>query len=428
MYHNDPNSDISPKGTGAQSSGGDGIIDFSTAKRLKSSGMTCDAYVTRYLLRNVFVKRIKEEKRNDNVICAAFAKEAELGFSLDHKALPRYIFRGNDYIVMDFVDGQTLSSMIAESDPWLENPENIRQMLTVLIDVIDYLHRHNVIHCDVKCDNVMITRDTRNVMLIDLGEAYTFALDNTAGNPEVYGLDKENNLGNPDIDFRGLGKIIDRLQSAGYPVEKFKRFRELCDKPDVTPTELLAAIKVRDNKKWLWVAIGLVLLSVVGVLLLTNRTETVGETSQPTAPTVRDTVVVVQQPAALPESDTIKEVKATKPKAPDYKSIINKESARYFVKLVAEIDSIELLDLGKMPDRELTDCLYHLTQTEYDCMMNAYQTFETRFPNIGPVDVQLAVANSPGCTKALRRHSAIAKRIADIVRSRHPELEDLYNN
>lgn len=425
MYHNDPNSDISPKGSGIQSSANDGFIDFAKAKRLKTGGMTCDAYVTRYLQRNVFVKKIKDEKRNDLIIRAAFAKEAELGFNLEHKALPKYRFFGGDYIVMDFVNGQTLSSMIAESDPWLDNPENIRRMLTVLVDVIDYLHQNNVIHCDVKCDNVMVTRDTHNVMLIDLGEAYTFALDNTSGNPEVYGLDKDSDLGNPDLDFRGLGKIIDRLQSAGYPLEMFRRFREMCDKPDVTPAELLDAIRVRNNKKWIWVAVaGLILLTVIVVLVLTNRTETAIETSRPTEPAAqRDTVVVVQPPTDAPPSNPTKEVDTPAPIKSDYKSVINRESAQYFRKQHEIIDSGEaLLASGKATDDELNNLSLSLSNAWSECYGTACRVFKMRFPDVAPVDIELAVASSPGYTNANNRMSALIKKQMQEKIRRDPEL------
>jgi len=180
-------------------------VDFSRARMLPNTGATCDVYEYRYGSKRFLIKRIKEEHDGKSVILEAFRKEYEIGVTLDHRALPTYRFITDDYIVMDYVDGKTLAAMIRDRDPWLDETANVRRMLTQLTEVIDYLHQKNVVHCDVKCDNVMITSGTRNVVLIDLGEAYTYALDRFAGDPRLYGLDLHEDMGSPDIDFHGVG-------------------------------------------------------------------------------------------------------------------------------------------------------------------------------------------------------------------------------
>lgn len=188
-------------------------VDFSRARMLPNTGATCDVYEYRYGSKRFLIKRIKEEHDGKSVILEAFRKEYEIGVTLDHRALPTYRFITDDYIVMDYVDGKTLAAMIRDRDPWLEETANVRRMLTQLTEVIDYLHQKNVVHCDIRCDNVMITSGTRNVVLIDLGEAYTYALDRFAGDPRVYGLDLHEDMGSPDIDFHGVGMVVDRLKS-----------------------------------------------------------------------------------------------------------------------------------------------------------------------------------------------------------------------
>lgn len=59
---------------------------------------------------------------------------------------------------MHYVEGNTLTDMIWEDDKWLHNERNLRRMFAELVDVLDYLHQNNVVHWDIKADNVMLTR------------------------------------------------------------------------------------------------------------------------------------------------------------------------------------------------------------------------------------------------------------------------------
>ncbi len=191
-----------------------GAIDFHTAQQLGCTGSTCDVYVTRHHRRRVFVKRLKEEFRNNSVYRAALDKEFETGATLHHKSLPEYREFHDDYIVIDYIDGVTLAEILRSSGNgetaasvvfrWLKNPENLKRILTELIEVTGYLHRHNVVHCDIKPDNVIITDGTNNLMLIDFDKSYTPWLDDTSGSPALYGVDPSGR-GDTDIDFHGYG-------------------------------------------------------------------------------------------------------------------------------------------------------------------------------------------------------------------------------
>ena len=102
------------------------IIDFSRAKRLNTTGSTCDAYLAELKHRKVFVKRLKEKYRGSARYRTAFEKEYEIGVGLSHPALPVYIDFHGDYIVMNYIDGRTLAEMLASGDEWLSNGNFIR--------------------------------------------------------------------------------------------------------------------------------------------------------------------------------------------------------------------------------------------------------------------------------------------------------------
>jgi hypothetical protein len=98
---------------------------------------------------------------------------------LNHRNLPRvYDFfeaGGKQYLVMDFVNGETLEQVLKRSPKGL--PINdVMKVADQLCDVLDYLHNQKkpVIFRDLKPGNIMIN-DAGEVKLIDFGIARHFA-------------------------------------------------------------------------------------------------------------------------------------------------------------------------------------------------------------------------------------------------------------
>lgn len=209
-------------------------IDFDNAVKLRGGGSTCDLYRTRWQRREVFVKRLKEEFRAKPLYLDALDKEYEIGVNLKHPSLPEYREFHWDYIVMDFIDGETLDELIKRKDPWLADERHVLKLLRELLSVVDYLHLHNVVHCDIKPDNIMITSNNRNLVLIDFDKSYTDSLNDTSGNPSKYGL-KVEEIGRASIDFHGIGRIVERLKREipGFKFSKYKQFEEACNDPEV---------------------------------------------------------------------------------------------------------------------------------------------------------------------------------------------------
>lgn len=76
------------------------------------------------------------------------------------------------YLVQQFIDGKTLIQEMLEHGPLDE--VGIRDLLQDTLPVLDFIHRHNVIHRDITPTN-MIRRDTdRRLFLIDFGIAKRF--------------------------------------------------------------------------------------------------------------------------------------------------------------------------------------------------------------------------------------------------------------
>ncbi len=101
---------------------------------------------------------------------AQFQREAQVLAGLVHPGLPRvsdfFDWGGNVYLVMDFVDGESLYQLIARQGPlpeaWVVN------WAVQLLDALATCHERHVVHRDVKPHNIIIHPDGRAV-LVDFG-------------------------------------------------------------------------------------------------------------------------------------------------------------------------------------------------------------------------------------------------------------------
>lgn len=83
---------------------------------------------------------------------------------------------GTAYIVMEFVEGETLRSY-CKSHGQLSF-EAIRSILMPVIDSLATIHKDNIIHRDISPDNIMISKDGK-IKLLDFGAAREFEVDHS---------------------------------------------------------------------------------------------------------------------------------------------------------------------------------------------------------------------------------------------------------
>lgn len=103
----------------------------------------------------------------------SFLREAQLLQALDHPNLPKVVDvfseSGKQYLVMEFVHGQTLQAILeSRSQPFTE--AEVTPWAVQLCDVLAYLHaqKPQIIFRDLKPGNIMITPEGQ-VKLIDFG-------------------------------------------------------------------------------------------------------------------------------------------------------------------------------------------------------------------------------------------------------------------
>lgn len=122
--------------------------------------------------RNVAVKILRGDLSNDDKFVRRFQREAISASSLSHPNIVELYDVGEDdgnyFIVMEFIDGKTLKSLIKRRGA-LTLPEVIDVMLQ-LTSAIACAHDSYIIHRDIKPQNVMIMDDGR-VKITDFGIA-----------------------------------------------------------------------------------------------------------------------------------------------------------------------------------------------------------------------------------------------------------------
>jgi eukaryotic-like serine/threonine-protein kinase len=128
------------------------------------------------LSRDVAIKVLRADLARDPQFQLRFRREAQNAAALNHPAIVAVYDTGETqsefgplpYIVMEFVDGQTLREIVKGQGPLSQ-----QRVIEVMADVcaaLDFSHRHNIIHRDVKPANIMITRQGA-VKVMDFGIA-----------------------------------------------------------------------------------------------------------------------------------------------------------------------------------------------------------------------------------------------------------------
>ncbi|WP_214406694.1 Stk1 family PASTA domain-containing Ser/Thr kinase [Pseudonocardia lacus] len=126
--------------------------------------------------RDVAIKVLRADLARDPQFQLRFRREAQNSAGLNHPAIVAVYDTGEvegefgplPYIVMEFVDGQTLREIVKT-----EGPMSQQRVVEVMADVcaaLDFSHRHGIIHRDVKPANIMITHGGA-VKVMDFGIA-----------------------------------------------------------------------------------------------------------------------------------------------------------------------------------------------------------------------------------------------------------------
>jgi serine/threonine-protein kinase len=131
--------------------------------------------------RTVAIKQLRPDLASDESFQARFRREAQSAAALNHPAVVAVYDTGDGtdahgnhipYIVMEYVDGQTLRDVLRDGRKIL--PERALSIVADVLNALDYSHRQGIIHRDIKPANVMLTPDGQ-VKVMDFGIARAIA-------------------------------------------------------------------------------------------------------------------------------------------------------------------------------------------------------------------------------------------------------------
>lgn len=241
---------------------------YESLEPLEVQGATCDTFRVKLFGKLHFLKRLKQEYANDIRYQEAFCKEFETGYRLEHPHLVRYILYSDNGILMEYVDGETLTQRLARQPDYFNNRKNTDKFIRQLLDVVGYLHSHQVLHLDLKPDNILLTRINDDVKLIDLGCCYTDTFTDTTGHTNRYAAPEQLSGEEPDArtDIYAIGKIIELLPNH-HIYNKIIARCTASDKADryQSVAEILSELsRAKISKRLLWFgALSLFILSLI---------------------------------------------------------------------------------------------------------------------------------------------------------------------
>jgi len=125
--------------------------------------------------RNVAIKTIRPEFLSADTAgeyLRRFRREAQAAGALSHPSIITIFDVGEDYFVMELLEGATLQAVLRERGA-LDLPEALR-LLGAIAAGLDFAHEKGVIHRDVKPGNLMILPDGRT-KIMDFGVAHLAA-------------------------------------------------------------------------------------------------------------------------------------------------------------------------------------------------------------------------------------------------------------
>ncbi|MBR3452557.1 MAG: protein kinase [Muribaculaceae bacterium] len=243
---------------------------FPDAELLPLGGSTCQCYRVKLYGKLHFLKRLKPELQSNPRHVAALNKEFETGYRLEHPHLVRYISKSDDGILMDYVDGETLSEFSASNHDYFKNRKNADCFVRQLVDVVGYLHSHQVIHLDLKPDNILVTRIGHDIKLIDLGYCYTDTYTDTMGRTDSFAAPEQLD-GTNDVDARtdiyAIGRILQTLPCAPFYNDIIDRCTHSDkDKRYHSTSDIIYQLDHHHvSRRWLWLL--LLIPLVVGIAI-----------------------------------------------------------------------------------------------------------------------------------------------------------------
>jgi eukaryotic-like serine/threonine-protein kinase len=179
----------------------------------------------RVLGRTVAIKVLDQKHRNDAKFVTRFRREAQAAAGINHPNVVSVFDTGSEdglhYIVMEYVDGETLDDVLAREK--VLPPERVVAIAEPVARALDAAHQKGMVHRDVKPGNIMLDR-SGTVKVVDFGIARAAADDTLTQTGIVLGtaayLSPEQAQGvavDPRSDVYSLGCVLYEMLTGRKP-------------------------------------------------------------------------------------------------------------------------------------------------------------------------------------------------------------------
>lgn len=236
-----------------------------------SKGGWCDVFRAQRMGKWHILKCLKQEYATKQEYQALLRKEFEVGYHLDHP----YIVHTHSMeevdglgpcIVMEYIEGRKLRECIEQGLTKDLSLNIIKQ----LCQALSYIHQRQIIHRDIKPDNVMITYNGNHVKLVDFGLSDTdeYAIfKKKAGTPRYAAPEqlKTDGTVSPCTDLFALGIMIQEMPNLPRSIIRIAKrcCKTLPEERYQSADEVLDAIAHRNRPLWFMAFI----LLIVTILL-----------------------------------------------------------------------------------------------------------------------------------------------------------------
>jgi serine/threonine-protein kinase len=178
----------------------------------------------------VAIKAPLMQFESDPASYSRFSREEEIGQSLSHPYILRIFAvppeeKSRPYIVMEYLQGQTLSALLREIHP-LPEPDAVR-IASRVCEALDVMHFHKIVHRDLKPQNIMVCNDG-SIRIMDFGIAkslksrrLTFVgFSPSMGTPDYMAPEQvKGRRGDERTDIYALGAILYEMCTGQTPYE-----------------------------------------------------------------------------------------------------------------------------------------------------------------------------------------------------------------
>lgn len=201
---------------------------YQVIEKLGSGGMAV-AYKARdmRLGRFVTVKVLKDEYSENDDFLAKFSSEASAAASLSHHNIVRVYDVGEDrginYIVMEYVHGESLKKTIEKKAPF--DTLTTLSVAMQIASALSHAHKHHVVHRDIKPQNILVSVDG-TVKVTDFGiaraaTANTYAADvNAMGSVHYFSPEQaRGGYVNEKSDIYSLGITMFEMATGKVPFD-----------------------------------------------------------------------------------------------------------------------------------------------------------------------------------------------------------------